>query len=958
MKNTFNFFKHHLALPIKSCVIALFFFGLFIQDVAAQLITDNSFPNNSASYLVHNILMENGVIVTNVTFNGDSLYQVGYFDGSACNIGLSEGIIIANGDVNLAVGPNDQSGVTGIFPASPSPSYDPDLLDILSGTTANDAAILEFDFVATGDTVMFNYVFGSDEYLEWVFSFNDAFGFFISGPGIAGPYTNGAENIALVPGTSTPITIDNVNNVFNSVYYVDNGDGFSPPQNTDTSVVQCDGFTTVLQAVSPVQCGQTYHIKIAICDANDGVLDSWLFLESGSFKSNSIIFTTAGNDTLCDLDTLQIQAIVDTISAYTYSWNNGASLSDSTIYNPYAFPDSTTTYVVTVTSLITGCEKSDSLTILVTQPPALSLFPGDTTFCSGQSVQFNIGSTPANCGLNTSGCVGTLFDYDAGADITSTTITSPYYGLYEDGRTQILYRASELHSLGIHGGTISQIAFNVALKGSTQPYQGFTIKIGCTGFSDLSSGTFVSGLDIVYGPDTVTNNIGWNTHILTNPYDWDGVSNLLVEVCYDNSTYTSNDEIYYTATSYTSVLHTYMDGSAGCSLIGSALYDSRPNTKFTFCNTTSFDTYDIMWSPSAGLSDDTIADPIATPDSTATYILTLTHSETGCQYTVSQTIDVQDPINIVITQPGTYCGTSNPDTLIATPSGGSWSGIGIVDTVLGIFDPGTAGIGNHIITYKLPDICESSTTVTVEVKSSPPFTIRNTGPFCVSNERYLLFAIPYVGTWSGQIIDANGYVVPSDTGDYDITYSITSVCGSCDTTFTITVLPFPSHSATITSITNPSSSSICDGSITVSVSGGTIPYSYSWYPTGGTASIALGLCTGIYTVTINDANGCTIYLTDTLTTATGTLALYSNNVINLFPNPTQGTFYLDINLDIPSDVSITIFNTIGDVIESTIIKNVDANIFTIDMNGKANGIYYIHILTDKEVMVTKVSLVK
>ncbi|MFN6115212.1 MAG: choice-of-anchor L domain-containing protein, partial [Flavobacteriales bacterium] len=153
-------------------------------------------------------------------------------------------------------------------------------------------AVLEFDFVTTGDSIKFRYVFGSEEYPEFVCSFNDAFGFFLSGPGITGPYTNSAINIALLPDGVTPVTIDNVNNgdnnnpndpfcpAVNPQYYVDNGTG--------TTVVY-DGFTVVLEAKRQVECGQTYHIKLAIGDALDQAYDSGVFLEAGSFTSTPFI---------------------------------------------------------------------------------------------------------------------------------------------------------------------------------------------------------------------------------------------------------------------------------------------------------------------------------------------------------------------------------------------------------------------------------------------------------------------------------------------------------------------------------------------------------------------------------------------------------------------------------------------------------------------------------------------
>ena len=90
---------------------------------------------------------------------------------------------------------------------------DPDL-DQLSTFNTNDAAVLEFDFIPTGDSLSFNYSFGSDEYNEYVCgSVNDAFGFFLSGPGINGAYSNNAINLAIIPETDgTPVTINSVNN--------------------------------------------------------------------------------------------------------------------------------------------------------------------------------------------------------------------------------------------------------------------------------------------------------------------------------------------------------------------------------------------------------------------------------------------------------------------------------------------------------------------------------------------------------------------------------------------------------------------------------------------------------------------------------------------------------------------------------------------------------------------------
>ena len=285
---------------VKAFLALVFVFTGFTGAQAQLVIDDTMTPEQ----LVQNVLLGQGVTASNITYNGAPgttlTEQVAGFDATAAQVGLPAGVILATGDADLAIGPNDEGGAT--LGGGNIGQSDPDLATI-SGQNINDAAVLEFDFVPSGDTLKFRYVFGSDEYLEYVGSINDVFGFFLSGPGINGPYQNNAENIALIPGTTSPVSINSVNDVMNPLYYIDNGDGFTPPFNTDVTVVQYDGITVVLEAVAIVQCGQTYHIKLAIGDASDDILDSGVFLEAGSFQSNSIqvnVTTVTGDNTLVE----------------------------------------------------------------------------------------------------------------------------------------------------------------------------------------------------------------------------------------------------------------------------------------------------------------------------------------------------------------------------------------------------------------------------------------------------------------------------------------------------------------------------------------------------------------------------------------------------------------------------------------------------------------------------------
>jgi gliding motility-associated-like protein len=322
-------------------LLTIVYFALFTTFVQAQLVVNGGIPVNT---LVTNNLLSPGVTVSNISFQGDPS-QIGEFNSSSANVGLAQGVILATHDINDALGPNNTGGAGGGVGAAVN--GDPDLAQVAGVTTGDiyDAVIIEFDFVPSGNTVDFNYVFGSEEYLEFVSAgVNDAFGFFLSGPGIAGPYSNGAENIALIPGTTTPITIDNVNDVTNSAYYVDNGDGFTAPFNSSPNYVQYDGLTVQLTATAQVTCGQTYHIKIALSDVGDDVWGSAVFLELGSFAANNAIsFNYNTQDALCDgVDDGSIAISANGgVPPYLYSIDGGITFSPSFAFvnlSPGSYP--------------------------------------------------------------------------------------------------------------------------------------------------------------------------------------------------------------------------------------------------------------------------------------------------------------------------------------------------------------------------------------------------------------------------------------------------------------------------------------------------------------------------------------------------------------------------------------------------------------------------------------------
>lgn len=260
--------------------ILLFLIGNFIpQTSRAQLITNNSLNPQG---LVQNILLGNGVTVSNVTYNGSPV-SIAQFTAANTTLGINSGIVMTTGTTlpngDGPQGPNDASGA-GVDNNMGGFNL---LSQAIQGTQTYNAAILEFDFIPYADTIRFKYVFGSDEYPEFAppnnTTYNDVFGFFISGPGITG-----FQNIAKLPNGAV-VSINNVNTITNSFYFVNNGDGNTAPYNQSPQYIQYDGFTKVLEAVSQVQCGQTYHLILAIADVGDGQWDSGIFLEANSLST-------------------------------------------------------------------------------------------------------------------------------------------------------------------------------------------------------------------------------------------------------------------------------------------------------------------------------------------------------------------------------------------------------------------------------------------------------------------------------------------------------------------------------------------------------------------------------------------------------------------------------------------------------------------------------------------------
>lgn len=238
-------------MKLKSVCAALAAVGVF-APAHAVVVTNTT----DANTLVNAIIGAGITIVGTPTLTFNTVSPAGTFTGGGTAVGFASGIVLTTGTTDCVAGPNDQSGCTG------------------GGTSTS----LKFDFTSNTGQLFFNYVFGSEEYTQFVGSqFNDTFSLLLNG-----------TNIALLPGGGGVVSINNVNCTTNSAFYRNNvTHGGSESNNTCPSPgldIQYDGLTTVLSATANLNPG-TNTFEFLITDAGDSSLDSGVFIQGASFAS-------------------------------------------------------------------------------------------------------------------------------------------------------------------------------------------------------------------------------------------------------------------------------------------------------------------------------------------------------------------------------------------------------------------------------------------------------------------------------------------------------------------------------------------------------------------------------------------------------------------------------------------------------------------------------------------------
>jgi len=320
------------------------------------------------------------VDVSSVEFFGEPK-QLAFFEGSQSGLGVNAGILFTTGDAIVAVGPNDSDGASGGYG-----NLTPDsMLESISGGVLFDRSMLHLSIVPHTDSIGFQYVFASEEYCEYVNTqFNDAFGFWIKGPGASNP-DGSPRNIALVPGTLTPVAINNVNFLSNSGFYINNtpasgnlcGQSPTPPA-PSMDAVQYDGFLSVLTASAIVVPDETYEVWIGITDVGDGIWDSGIFLSVESLCGDSLLSPIAGFNTNVNGTTVDFANTTKYATAWNWDFGDGSSSIER--YPAHTYANLNQQYTVRLIATNYCCSDTSYLTVGVSaikeeEAPKLSIYP-------------------------------------------------------------------------------------------------------------------------------------------------------------------------------------------------------------------------------------------------------------------------------------------------------------------------------------------------------------------------------------------------------------------------------------------------------------------------------------------------------------------------------------------------------------------------------------------------------
>lgn len=790
-----------IKLPVNGFFLSLFLCVLSFTGLHAQLTVT---PGGAPATIV-NSLIGAGMTVSNVTMNCPSNAYGTFANGNTTNLGLTNGILLTTGNANMAIGPNN-SASQGF--CNNTSSSDPQLITIEPQATY-DLCVLEFDIVPECSQLTIRFVFGSEEYPEFVnASFNDAFGFFISGPGptpACTPNFYQNTNVATLPNNSTQVSIDNVNAGNNAAYYVDNTGG---------TTIQYDGFTTVLTRTINLCPCQTYHWKFAIADAGDCIYDSGVFLDFLTCSNALTVTPSSTPVTSCTgCDGTASVALSGGTGPFTYSWApSGGNAATATNLCPG-------TYTCTITDQL-SCSPPSTVAVTVTASvPTITITPTQTNVaCFG-------------------GCTAT-------ASVTASGGTPPYsYNWLPSGGTNPsatgLCPGVYTCDVSDNGGCTATLTFTI-----TQPPQLTATAVSTAAACGNNNGTATVTPGGGVGPYNCT----WL------PSGGPGLN--ATNLAAGTYTYTVTDANGCTLTQTVSVPST---GGLSSNIAGTDVLCYGGSTgSVTVTPVGGNPGYTFTWNPNVS------ATGTASNLPAGTYSCTVTDAS-GCSSTSSYT--VSEPTQLTASAAGfnVTCNGACDGQIVTIPAGGTGNYTFLWSTGCTTASCNNVCFGNYTVTITDQNGCTvqdtanvTQPTAVVANANTTPATCGQSDGSATANAAGGTGAITY--QWIGGPAAATYTNIPAGT------YScIATDANGCADTVTAVVSNLNGVTLASCGTTDISCYGLTDGSIMVCPQGGTPNFTYAWSPNVSALDNASNLAAGVYTVTVTDANGCSSTATVTLT---------------------------------------------------------------------------------------------